>query len=71
MSATQVEVKKLEDLKKQLAVCAKNTDALLAVSKKPAKKPAAKKAAKKPAAKKPAAKKPAAKKAKKAKKAAK
>ena len=59
MSGTQVEVKKLEALKKQLSTCAKKADALIALNKKPAgKKPAGKKAgAKKAGAKKPAGKK--------------
>lgn len=68
MSATQVEVKKLEELKKSLAVCSKNADALISLNKASKKRKVAKKPA---AAKKVAAKKPAAKKAKKAKKAAK
>ena len=70
MSATQVEVKKLEELKKSLAACAKNTDALISLNKvsKKAAKPV-KKAVKKAA--KPAAKKPVKKAAKPAKKAAK
>lgn len=54
MSGTQVEVKKLEALKKQLSTCAKKTDALIALNKKPAGKKAG---AKKPAGAKKAGKK--------------
>lgn len=46
MVGTQVDVKKLEALKKQISTCAKNADALIALNKKPAgaKKAGAKKA---------------------------
>ena len=60
MSGSATEVRKLEALKKQIATCAKNADALIALNKAPAKKaPAKKAAAKKAPAKKAGAKKPA------------